>query len=142
MTVYLDTNIIIDILERRYPHYENSNKVFQLIVDGVIDGIIATSAITDIFYLLRKAYKDTQATLNVIFQMLDIIEPVDTLASDIYTAAGLGFNDFEDAVIVAIALREEADCIITRNTVDFSLSTIPAVTPDVFLADLENQAKN
>ena len=31
------------------------------------------------------------------------------------------------------AKREKADCIITRNTKDFSLSDIPVFTPDEFL---------
>ena len=54
MKVLFDTNIVIDILKRREPHYENSNRVFMLAVDDKIDGIICTSAITDIYYLTKK----------------------------------------------------------------------------------------
>jgi predicted nucleic acid-binding protein len=46
----------------------------------------------------------------------------------------LGFADFEDAVIAAIARREKADYIITRNIKDYSKSPIPAITPEEFLA--------
>ena len=56
MKVIFDTNIVIDILKRREPFYENSNKIFVLAVDEKINGIISTSAVTDIYYLTRKQY--------------------------------------------------------------------------------------
>jgi predicted nucleic acid-binding protein len=133
MKVLFDTNIVIDILKRREPHYENSNKVLMLIVDEKVEGIIGASAITDIYYLIRKQYADIKMTVDIIFALLEIIKPVDTLTSDVFYAAELGFNDFEDAVVAAIAMREKTDYIITRNTKDFSQSPVPAITPDTFL---------
>ena len=133
MKVFFDTNIVIDILKRREPHYEDSNKIFMLATDEKIDGIISTNVITDIYYLSRKQYTDTKTTINIILDVLEIIKPVDTLVSDIYNAAKLGFQDFEDAVVAAIAMREKVDYIITRNTQDFSKSVIPAITPGIFL---------
>ena len=64
MKIYFDTNIIVDVLKHREPFYENSFKIFQLIVNEKADGIICTSAITDIYYLIRKHYKDTKTTNN------------------------------------------------------------------------------
>ena len=60
MKIYFDTNIIIDVLKRREPFYENSNKIFMLAIDGKIDGIVCTSAIADIYYLTRKQYENTK----------------------------------------------------------------------------------
>ena len=77
---------------------------------------------------------DTKTTINIIFDILEIIKPVDTLATDIFNAAKLDFQDFEDAVIAAIAMREKADYIITRNIQDFSKSEVPALTPNIFLS--------
>jgi len=133
MKVLFDTNIVIDILKRREPYYENSNKILMLIADEKIEGIIGTSAITDIYYLIRKQYADAKTAVDIIFDILEIIKPVDTLTSDIFNAAEFGFNDFEDAVIAAIAVREKTDYIITRDTKDFSKSPVPAITPDDFL---------
>jgi len=134
MKVLFDTNIVIDILKRREPYYENSNKVFMLIVNEKVEGIIGTSAITDIYYLIKKQYADTKTAVKIIFDILEIIKPVDTLTSDVFNAAELGFNDFEDAVIAAVAAREKTDYIITRDTKDFSKSPVPVITPDAFLA--------
>ena len=134
MKLYFDTNIIIDILKHREPFFENSNKIFMLAAEEKIDGIVGTSAVTDIYYLIRKQYADTETAVKFIFDILEIIKPVDTLIDDIFSAAELGFADFEDAVIAAIARREKADYIITRNTKDYSKSPIPAITPEEFLA--------
>jgi predicted nucleic acid-binding protein len=105
----------------------------MLLANEEIEGIIGTSSITDIYYLIRKQYTDTKTAVDIIFNILEIIKPVDTLTSDIFYAAELGFNDFEDAVITAIAIREKTDYIITRDIKDFVKSPIPAVTPDAFL---------
>ena len=137
MKIYFDTNIIIDILKRREPFYNDSNKIFMLAVDGQVDGIIGTSAITDIFYLLRKQYNDTRTVVGIILDILEIIKPVNTLISDIYLAAELGFSDFEDAVVAAISQRENADYILTRNENDFSGSGVSAITPRAFLENFK-----
>ena len=81
----------------------------MLAVDGKIDGFISTSAITDIYYLIKKQYADTKTATGVIFDILEIVKPVDTLVNDIYSAVELDFSDFEDSVIAAIAQREKAD---------------------------------
>jgi predicted nucleic acid-binding protein len=137
MKIYFDTNIIIDVLKHREPFFENSNKIFMLAVDGKIDGIVCTSAIADIYYLTRKQYVNTNTTIGIIFDILEIIKPVDTLVNDFFSAAELDFQDFEDAIIAAIAQREKADYIITRNTEDFSKSSVQAITPEVFLANVK-----
>jgi len=131
--LYFDTNIIIDILKHREPFFENSNKVFMLAAEEKIEGIVGTSAITDIYYLIRKQYADTETAVKFIFDILEIVKPVDTLVDDVFSAAELGFEDFEDAVIAAIARREKADYIITRNSKDYSKSPVPAITPNDFL---------
>ena len=45
-----------------------------------------------------------------------------------------GMPDFEDAVVDAVAERNGADYILTRNIKDFAGSSVPAVTPTEFLA--------
>lgn len=41
--------------------------------------------------------------------------------------------DFEDAVADAVAERNDASYILTRNTKDFSSSSVLAITPTDFL---------
>jgi predicted nucleic acid-binding protein len=139
MKVYLDTNIIIDILERREPYYNDSNALFLLAIDKKINCIISASSITDIFYVINNKNKDSHKTVQVIFDLLKIVKGVDTLISDLYVAANFGFSDFEDAVAASTAVREQADYIITRNVKDFTNSPVPAMNPIDFLNKLQIQ---
>jgi predicted nucleic acid-binding protein len=131
--VYLDTNILIDILERREPFFQCSKNVFLLAAEGMIDGIIGASSITDVYYIVKKSRKDSIQALNAVIDLLETAMLVDTTVRDIYTAATSPIADFEDAVIAATSQREGADYIVTRNTDDFSTSLIPAITPEKFL---------
>jgi hypothetical protein len=55
------------------------------------------------------------------------------LTVDITAALPMNISDFEDAVVAAIAKREKADFIITRNEADFANSPVPALSPARFL---------
>lgn len=57
----------------------------------------------------------------------------DVLALDIQTALTDPMPDFEDAVVHAVAARNKADYILTRNTKDFTGSQVPAIKPQDFL---------
>jgi hypothetical protein len=48
-------------------------------------------------------------------------------------AAGMMWNDYEDAVQAATAERIRAAAIVTRNIKDYQRSKIPAFTPAEFL---------
>jgi predicted nucleic acid-binding protein len=52
--VLIDTNIILDTALNRQPFCLEAGTIFQCIEDKKIRGYISASAVTDIFYLLRK----------------------------------------------------------------------------------------
>ena len=133
MKVLLDTNILLDIVEKREPYFSDSYQVFMKSAKKEIEAIIGASSITDIYYVTRRNCKDTNQAIGYIIDLLKVATPVDTKAADIEEAIRLNFPDFEDAVVAATAARENADFIITRNTGDFAKSPVPAVTPTDFL---------
>jgi predicted nucleic acid-binding protein len=140
MKVSFDTNIIIDVLERREPFFKDSDAVFLMASDRVIEGIICASAITDLYYIVRKSRKDPKAALAAVIDLFDTLTVVDTTSKDIHSAAMSGMTDFEDAVTAAAAEREGADYIVTRDIDDFAKSSIPAILPGDFLSKLEVKA--
>lgn len=54
MTVFLDSNIILDILLKNADFYEESKKVLELSDSKTIDFYVSAASITDIFYILNK----------------------------------------------------------------------------------------
>ncbi|GHU13982.1 DNA-binding protein [Spirochaetia bacterium] len=139
MKVLLDTNVLLDIVERREPYFSDSYQVFLKSAAGKIESIVGAGSVTDIYYVNRKNCKNTEQALNSIVDLLTVVDLVDTKASDIQDALCLGFSDFEDAVIAATASRENADYIITRNGDDFIKSVIPAISPAEFLKIVETE---
>jgi predicted nucleic acid-binding protein len=131
--VLLDTNVLLDIVEKREPAFTASYKVFLKSAAKEIDAIIGAGSVTDIYYVTRKNCGNDKQALNSIIDLLNVVTPVDTKAADIQEAIKLGFSDFEDAVIAVTASREQADYIITGNVKDFSKSAVPAISPVEFL---------
>ena len=130
MTVYFDTNVVVDVLLKREPFFRDSFEALTKVANKSVKGIIGASAITDIYYIANKELKDKEKSLNSIFNILKILLLVSTIPQDIFTAEDLDMPDFEDSVISAIASRNEANYIITRNVEDFknSQESPPATT--------------
>ncbi len=122
MKVLFDTNVLLDVVEKREPHFSDSYQVFMKSANLEIEAIIGAGSITDIYYVIKKNCKDTNKALGFIIDLIKIVNPVDTKATDIQEAIRLNFSDFEDAIVAATALRENVKYIITRNEADFAIS--------------------
>jgi predicted nucleic acid-binding protein len=138
LKILFDTNIVIDNLARR-DEYGESLQLFNLCENDIIDGVITTVTVMDVTYILRKflAAAETRDAMQVLLQIVDVIP---ALKSDINAAFIGDFSDFEDAVQASCASRARADYIVTRNIKDFEHSSVPAVPPGDILKIL-NGAK-
>jgi predicted nucleic acid-binding protein len=132
MKVLVDTNVIIDILERREPFFEDSYKLIQLAVQGKLKAFMSAGAVTDVYYIISRGLHDAQKAREKIIALTALIGLCDTTVSDINAALTLHIADLEDSVIAAIARRERADYIATRNEADFTDSPVPAISPTQF----------
>ena len=59
MKILLDTNIILDYALKRDKFWEEAEKIFLLTENRNNIEFVSSSAITDIFYMLRKYYGDS-----------------------------------------------------------------------------------
>jgi len=132
MTVLIDTNVALNKLLCHPTFYSGSNVIFKLAEAGKINGYISASAITDIFYISQKAL-GKKVALEAIRHLLNIYYPATVTDKDIYKALELDWEDFEDSVQYIVGESISADYIVTRNTEDFTSSTIPVVTPEQFI---------
>jgi predicted nucleic acid-binding protein len=127
MRVFLDTNIIIDVLTGR-DGFEDSKRLLELCEAKVHIGYLTTNAVTDIDYILSKALsrQERVAKLQSIFQIVDVavIEK-----SDLVGALNHEMSDYEDAVLTLCAKRYKADFIATKNIKDFEKAEVPAILP-------------
>ena len=135
MKVFLDTNVLLDILAKREPFYADSAEVWSLAESGAVKGCISAISFNNIYYVVRKmaGKRNADKALRI---LRDIFAPVapDTLILN--QAIDSTMNDFEDAIQIHSAIRAGADCLITRNPGHFKeMKTNLAIsTPDEFLA--------
>ena len=132
MKVLIDTNVILDVLAKREPHFEFSASFLRLCGTQVA-GFIAASQTTDIFYLLRRAGKDAPSAKDVVRKLIGNVKVLDITAADVQNALAAEALDYEDSLLACRAKRHKADYIITRNEKDFNLSQVPALSPQTFL---------
>jgi len=138
MLVLFDTNIILDVLEKRRPFYDSSKLLLEKCVSGDITGYIALHSVSNIFYILRKRYSvaDRKKLLLNILNLLSIAGADHKSVQNALQRED--FSDFEDCLQDECAKQIHADYIVTRNINDFSTSDIPAVIPDDLLKILDS----
>jgi len=128
MRVLIDTNVVLDFLQEREPFVENAARLFERIDAGEIEGFIAATTITNIYYIVRRvagrvvaqdAIAQVLSDLNICAVDLEILEQ----------ALVLNFEDFEDAVQYACAAVHNVDAIVTRDASGFVNAEIPVVLP-------------
>jgi len=132
MKILVDTNVILDVLLEREPHYHASAEVLKLCGMRII-GLVAASQTTDIFYLLRRNGKDPDSAKEILKKLTDNVKVIDVTAGDVKNALASKMSDYEDALLAYGARRQKADYIITRNEKDFVNSPVPALAPKTFL---------
>ena len=133
MRILIDTNVILDIVQKREPFFTDSYQALRRAIETDTECLISASAVTDIFYILRKAFQSAPKAKIRIEQLSQLVTFADVQGADIHTALMRSMPDFEDAVVDAVAERNGASCILTRNIRDFAGSSVPAVTPTEFL---------
>lgn len=133
-SVFLDTNIIIDLLDPLRPFHEDSLHLFDLLEQGKFKAYYSESVITTTAYVIRRDYSKNK-----------ICEIVDSLNKRIILLACATKNindatakfppDFEDGLLYEIALHHQMDYFITSNTKDFKTiqnTLLPVINAKTF----------
>ena len=135
MKIWLDTNVILDVLCDRKEFAEASGNVWKQCEVHNIDGYVSSLSILNIAYIMRKELTQEKIS-DIIKQLSMIFKVVDLKADDIAKAADLSFTDYEDAVQSVGAARIKAQYIVTRNIKDYKDSKVPAIKPSELLERL------
>lgn len=133
MRVLVETDVILDVLQKREPFFTDSYRALRRSLENDAECLISASAATDIFYVLRKSLGSAQQAKEHIDQLAQVVSFADVQGMDIHTALMRAMPDFEDAVVDAVAERSGASYILTRNIKDFTGSVVPAILPADFL---------
>lgn len=134
MKVLIDTNILLDVILLREPHFELSKRVLKC-CQSIVDGYIAVHTFSNMFYVLHEtedfSIEDCRNTFNKLLYVFDVasLDKSDVIA----TVNNETFADLEDSMQHQSSIACKLDYIVTRNVDDFEKATVPAVTPEEFL---------
>lgn len=127
MKVLIDSDVCLDLLTARKPHYNHAKILFSRIEDGQIEAVVSAESYSNMFYILTKFYTSEKVLPK--FKILRSLTSVGTLSGRIVDQAlNSGWKDFEDALQYFCAKTAGCDAIITRNTDDYGQSSLPVFT--------------
>ncbi len=133
--IFLDTNIIIDLLAERNFELDSIHEILKLSEKGITDLYISESIITTIFYLLRKEKKiNTLSALRELCKTINVI----IFSKDILYFPIENYIDKEDGLLYFLAAKAKMDYFITRNVKDFIFlfPSLPVMSPTNFLKEI------
>jgi len=134
MTLLIDTNVILDILEKREPFFQDSFSVLKQATVLKNRILFSASSVKDVFYLVKRHTGSIETANSALTRLLTLVQICDTSADDVKAARTYAIIDFEDAVLAATAMRENADYIISRNTKDFANFPVKAISPADYIS--------
>lgn len=135
--IFVDTNIILDLLSKREPFYQESADLFSLADKNIIEIYISSLSIANTNYTLTRVTNSENA--KVILRKLRLIVYILALDDKIIGLAlnDNSFSDFEDGLQYFTAIENSIDTIITRNLKGFKAAIIPVLTAKQFIETLE-----
>ena len=131
--IFVDTNIVIDLLAKREPFYKEAQDLFTLGDKNEVNLFISSLTFANAYYSIVRHHKEVDAKKYLSkFKVLVTILSLDAKAIELALASD--FKDFEDGLQYFIAMDNEADVIITRNKKDFANANIPVMTAGEYLS--------
>jgi len=128
MTLFFDSDVILDLLLDRSPFADATEQLFQLVSDQSLMAVTSPVCMANIYYILNdiNKLKNAREALKAIRRYIHII-PIDEDIVD--RSLGLVKADFEDSLQYFSAQKFGVDFIITRNDHDYKSCGSNILTP-------------
>ena len=130
--LFIDSDIILDLLAERPLFYDAAAKIFSWAYKKKIELYTTAVVLANVFYILRKVNgndksKEQIKDLRLLVKVLSIGENI------VDMALSSNFNDFEDGLQYYTAKEQNLFGIITRNLKDYKIKDMVIQTPKEFV---------
>ena len=130
--VFVDSDIVLDLLSARQPHYIHAAQLFSLADEGAIKIFVSSLSFANVNYILSKQYNPDQARKKLL-KFKTLVSVVSVNDKVIELALASDFRDFEDAMQYSAAIECGLTILLTRNLKDFKKAEITILTAEQFL---------
>ena len=130
--LFVDTDVVLDLLSGRQPHYKFAAELFSLADIESVRLYVSSLTFANVHYVLSKQLSASESRkLLLRFKTLVTVLPVNDKIIEL--ALSSSFADFEDAIQFYAAIEKNISILLTRNLKDFKKATIPVMTPQQYL---------
>ena len=130
--VFVDTDVVLDLLAARIPHFHFSAVLFTFAEMKKLELYTTPLILANTFYILRKQLGNDSAK-NALRKLRILLHVIDSTESVIDKALNSDFSDFEDAIQYYTALEYQIPVILTRNIRDYKKASVIVQTPESYL---------
>lgn len=135
--LFLDTNIVVDLLDRREPFCHDAVRLFSMAYNEQVQLVVSPMTFATASFLLRKhGHEGVRKLLSNLRQLVGVAATDERTVDDSLASQ---FQDIEDAMQYYTALHANAEAIITRNGKDFTASRLPVMTATEYLIMIETE---
>ena len=131
--LFLDTNIVVDLLEGREPFCYDAAQLFTMAHEKKVELLVSPMTFSTASFLLRK--HGSEGVRNLLSNLRQLVRVTISDERTVDDSIASQFKDFEDAMQYYTALNAKAEIIITRNGKDFTASNLPVMTATEYLAN-------
>ncbi len=139
--LFLDADVILDVVLNREEFYDNSFSLFKLLDDDVLLLYTSTSVIMNVQYLSSRFIGKNKAIEGIRF-LLGFLEIIDCDKKILLRAYNTKCRDIEDTVQYFTAINaDRLSHFITRNIIDYrdiEENYLPVLTPLQFLKSIKS----
>ena len=125
MKVFVDTNILVDLLCERKEFETDARLLFWLGYDGKVQLVLSALSFVNAVYIARKHRLSLQEMKRNLVRILPFVEIADFTGDAVSWALMCDWSDYEDATQFRTALLAGADCIVTRDKKGFAKASLP-----------------
>lgn len=133
--VFLDTDIALDLLAARRPHYDFAARLFTLADQNKIHLFVSALSFSNLHYLLTKQRGRVDG-LSILRDFRVLVTVVGVDGKTINLALNSAFADFEDAIQYHAALSAGVSVLLTPNLRDYKNADIPVMTAEDYVKTL------
>lgn len=131
--VFLDTNVLLDVLLERHPFCQSAQLLWSKAEKKEIQAAVSAISISNVYFIMKKLSNNEKAQLAV-ETLIKIFKIVEVNSRIIRKALKAQFSDFEDAIQYACALECKSEAIITRDPAGFKKGTLLVMECAQFLS--------
>ena len=130
--VFVDTNIVLDLLLMRKSYYKSVTQLFSFADRKELIICISALTFTTVHYILSK-HVGSEKAKNILRQFKTLVKVLSIDDNIIDHALASDFRDFEDAVQYHCALSADIAILLTRDFKDYQKANISVMSTEDFL---------